>query len=63
MEVDETRHVQWLDECVVIIEDAELCGYTTAGWYFWDETQAYCHGPFSTQEKAKAKLKEYAENL
>lgn len=35
------------------------CGYTTPGWYFWDETWATCHGPYGTQEEAMTKLLEY----
>lgn len=32
-------------------------------WYFWDETWAYAHGPFNSEEECKKALKEYAESL
>lgn len=30
------------------------------GWYFWDETWCYRHGPFSTKEEADRACKVYA---
>ena len=33
------------------------------GWYFWDETWSYKHGPFSTREEAVEALKNYARDL
>lgn len=44
-------------------EDAAAAGYTTEGWYFWDETEAHCLGPWVSQEAAEAQLKAYAEWL
>lgn len=38
-------------------------GYRGPGWYFWDETWAYCHGPYDTQEEAGRKVDEYAAAL
>ena len=29
-------------------------------WYFWDETWAWRHGPYATEELARSKLKKYA---
>lgn len=29
------------------------------GWYFWDETWSNKHGPYETEEQARARLKEY----
>lgn len=43
--------------------DGELAGYDGPGWYFWDETQAYCHGPFGTKEDAESALTSYCESL
>ena len=40
-----------------------LYGWNGPGWYFWDETEAHCYGPFETAEEANKKLKEYAETL
>lgn len=31
------------------------------GWYFWDETWVYRHGPFSTYEEAKTALRIYCD--
>lgn len=39
-----------------------LCGYTSAGWYFWDEVY-YCYGPYETEEAAKIALDKYCEDL
>jgi len=33
------------------------------GWYFWDETDAYYHGPFATREEASKALITYCEEL
>jgi hypothetical protein len=38
-------------------------GYTTQGWYFWDEADTYCYGPYQTQEKAKHEEGRYAAFL
>lgn len=43
--------------------DATMSGFTKPGWYFWDETQAYCHGPYETREEAEASIKEYCEKV
>jgi hypothetical protein len=32
-------------------------------WYFWDETGAYRHGPFSSEQEARSELKMYADWL
>ena len=32
-------------------------------WYFWDETWAYLHGPYRTEECARLALVIYAANL
>ena len=29
-------------------------------WNFWDETWAYFHGPFETEEKAREALERYS---
>lgn len=33
-------------------EDKEFSGFSKEGWYYWDETGAYCTGPFITKEDA-----------
>ena len=32
-------------------------------WYFWDETWAYWHGPYSTEKEARAALDIYFKSL
>jgi hypothetical protein len=32
-------------------------------WYFWDETWADRHGPYDTEEIARAELKKYCDYL
>lgn len=44
-------------------DDLIAAGYEGPGWYFWDETDAYCHGPFSTRDEASDACREYAKNL
>lgn len=39
------------------------CGYTEPGYYFWDETQAYCHGPYKTVAEANHYLYHYCQHL
>ncbi len=38
-------------------------GYRGPGWYFWDETGAYCHGPYVAEIIAAKALDLYAYNL
>jgi hypothetical protein len=33
------------------------------GWYFWDETQAFYHGPFNTLWDAEEGLIRHCESL
>ena len=44
-------------------KDADQAGFTQPGWYFWDETEAFCHGPYKTLEEAREKLDEYGKQL
>ena len=39
------------------------CHALTSWWYFWDETQAYCHGPYYTRKDVERALKDYGESL
>lgn len=39
------------------------CGLTTEGWYFWDETWAYAHGPYETEELCRQSLYVYGQSL
>ena len=38
-------------------------GYSTPGWYFWDEVGQICYGPYETAAIAEEKIKEYAKTL
>ena len=44
-------------------EDAQAAGWDGPGWYFWDESWAYCHGPFSTREEASKALSIYCRDI
>jgi hypothetical protein len=33
------------------------------GWYFWDETGEYRHGPFNTRKEAINACRGYSESL
>ncbi len=41
----------------------ELAGYTSPGWYFWDETQSGCYGPYESEEIAIKNLEDYCHQL
>lgn len=36
-----------------LIPAAPLSGFTTSGWYFWEECFSKCHGPFKTYHEAE----------
>jgi len=38
-------------------------GYNGAGYYFWDETQSYCYGPYESALKCHEMAYEYAEKV
>lgn len=44
-------------------QDMLDAGWDGQGWYFWDETEAYCHGPFGTRDEAVNAEEKYAEVL
>lgn len=43
--------------------ESEVIHKEVDGWYFWDETWAYRHGPFMTEKECKIKLTKYANWL
>jgi hypothetical protein len=43
--------------------DCEIAGWQGAGWYFWDESDAYCHGPYTSFEEADEAMYKYALEL
>lgn len=44
-------------------EDRQAQGYTSPGWYFWDETQSTCYGPYEDQDIAAKEQVRYAASL
>lgn len=38
-------------------------GYRGAGWYFWDETGRWCHGPYDSVSEAYTAMKNYTESI
>lgn len=44
-------------------EDADLCGWSALGWYFWDETQSQCYGPFEDVVAATLAYQRYVKEL
>jgi hypothetical protein len=34
-------------------------GYTSPGWYFWDESETHRYGPYSDEEKAQEQCAAY----
>ena len=58
--------IQFLDlqnKSVFECRSLQDSGYTSPGWYFWDETWAHCQGPYSTEENAQAALRDYCDWL
>jgi hypothetical protein len=45
------------------LSDAQAAGYNGPGWYFWDETESLCYGPYGSREEAAEKMREYATTL
>jgi hypothetical protein len=49
------------------IKDSDHCdpesGYTTEGWYFFEETWAHVDGPYKTADMAKNALKNYIDTF
>lgn len=43
--------------------DWKAAGYTNPGWYFWDETEANCYGPYESKAVAAEKFMEYVTML
>ena len=44
-------------------ENPKPDGYNGAGFYFWDETESCCYGPYKTYKEAEDALNKYAEHL
>lgn len=60
------KHVDYimeLDEEIAESRGVHAWGYQGPGWYFWDETEAYCYGPYKSEKAAEIALNKYAEKL
>jgi len=45
-------------------EESDVAGWHGVGWYFWDESQIYCYGPYPSKILAEKQLETYCkENL
>lgn len=40
-------------------EDTKRFGWDGPGWYFFDDTEAYMHGPFASMDEAKEAERNY----
>jgi hypothetical protein len=49
--------IEYLKDC------AKGWGFDGPGWYFWDEREAYCYGPYDSKEYAKIKFDEYCKRI
>jgi hypothetical protein len=38
-------------------------GYSGVGWYFWDESETYAYGPYTSKEMAAKGMQKYARSL
>ena len=44
-------------------DKCEAQGFDGEGWYFWDERQYICYGPFKDEESAQKELDKYIKEL
>jgi hypothetical protein len=49
--------IQYLCDYTITVGNSN--GYTTPGWYFWDETFSNCIGPYDCKYDCEEALKEY----
>jgi hypothetical protein len=56
----EWDHIQYIrkDWC-----DGKVAGYEGPGWYFWDETQSNCYGPYKTANGAARAKNKYCHEV
>ena len=59
---DPTNKKRWTDY-ISLLRARRRKGYTTPGWYFWDELGQYCHGPYPLEDEAQEHLELYAAEL
>lgn len=66
MAADNPVRIQYLDNLpssFTAQRDLTTSGWAGSGWYFWDETDAYCHGPFESELIASNEMTAYAKSL
>lgn len=51
------------DEYFYNKEHVMWSGYDGPGWYFWDEVQRYCYGPYPSALKAHEESMRYAKEV
>lgn len=59
----ETESPIFYQEEIEINEEYIRYGYNGPGWYFYEETWAYVHGPYKSREEASEACNEYAKSL
>lgn len=52
--------VEWISDFSPIDESR---GFKGKGWYFWDEVDLDCYGPYESHAESKAELLKYFKTL
>ena len=52
-----------IEYIAITFPDANLAGWTGPGWYFWDEAQSSCIGPFGSKAECERAAKHYGDQL
>lgn len=55
-------HINYYNDAMEDLPAREQ-GYTGPGWYFWEETQSSCYGPYLSVLAAYDAFAEYGETL
>lgn len=61
--MSESNHIEYLFINPHSRLDSWDSGWRGSGWYFWDENESYCYGPYESAEKAKDELYKYNKRL
>jgi len=51
------------DPIEYLFYNPQIDGWTSPGWYFWDEIWLSVYGPYESAKKAREQLKRYAEEV
>lgn len=62
-DTDPVQQLTWSRNISACPEDWEGSGWNGDGWYYFDETWAYIHGPYKTEKRARWALNGYAKRL